>query len=226
MLETWLTKAHLAEGQRSLGGWGGGGLLPFASSLANTMLYSNLSLEIEYVSLKPATSCLWWTPWYFWHWLLGHYLAAGWRVSPLVASFIKLSTDKMFPQSSLYRCHRAWHHWRLMSPSQQKPCDPKPLHHLQGLIFVWDNEQILFPQTSDFQSHSFLFLVHKTLSQSIWRLSLYFFLFFLLISGLHLVVMRVYFLFMKSSAKSRLWYLHSCPLVVVVNSCLRVFVAL
>ncbi len=64
--------------------------------------------------------------------------------------------------------------------------------------------------------------VHKTLSQNFWGSSP------ILLANEWFASPGVasVLLFMKSSANSRLWYLHSCPLKVVAdvtNSCFRVF---
>ncbi len=79
-----------------------------------------------------------------------------------------------------------------------------------------------FLQTLAFPSLWSIKSVHKTLSQNFWGSSP------ILLANEWFASSGVasVLLFMKSSANSRLWYLHSCPLEVVAdvtNSCFRVF---
>ncbi len=89
-------------------------------------------------------------------------------------------------------------------------------------LYVWDHEQILFSPNLAFPSLWSIKSVHKTLSQNFWGSSP------ILLANEWFASPGVasVLLFMKSSANSRLWYLHSCPLEVVAdvtNSCFRVF---
>ncbi len=121
-----------------------------------------------------------------------------------------------------------------MSLSQKKQWKPKPLHylcnvyynvHLCTLCFRWAcmfgiMSGSFFLQTLAFPSLWSIKSVHKTLSQNFWGSSP------ILLANEWFASSGVasVLLFMKSSANSRLWYLHSCPLEVVAdvsNICFR-----
>ncbi len=120
-----------------------------------------------------------------------------------------------------------------MSLSQKKRWKPKPLHYLCNvyynvhLCFRWAcmfgiMSRSFFLQTLAFPSLWSIKSVHKTSSQNFWGLSP------ILLANEWFASSGVasVLLFMKSSANSRLWYIHSCPLEVVAdvtNSCFRVF---
>ncbi len=99
--------------------------------------------------------------------------------------------------------------------------------HLCTLCFRWAcmfgiMSRSFFLQTLAFPSLWSIKSVHKTLSQNFWGSSP------ILLANEWFASSGVasVLLFMKSSANSRLWYLHSCPLEVVAdftNSCFRVF---
>ncbi len=89
-------------------------------------------------------------------------------------------------------------------------------------LYVWDHEQILFSPNFSLSITLVHKSVHKTLSLNFWSSSP------ILLANEWFASSGVasVLLFMKSSANSRLWYLHSCPLEVVAdvtNSCFRVF---
>ncbi len=125
---------------------------------------------------------------------------------------------------------------KINEPVPEEAMKPKPLHylcnvyynvHLCTLCFRWAcmfgiMSRSFFLQTLAFPSLWSIKSVHKTLSQNFWGSSP------ILLANEWFASSGVasVLLFMKSSANSRLWYLHSCPLEVVAdvtNSCFRVF---
>ncbi len=208
-----------------------GGLLPSVSSLAGKKACSTEFKCGDWLGQSKTFHFLpWWTPLLFWHYVLGHYLAAWWRISQSVWLHLSVNCQtKYFCRLELIlllpSCVTSL--MKIKEPVPEEAMKKAQAITLPPLCFRWAcmfgiMSRSFFLPTLAFPSLWSIKSVHKTLSQNFWGSSP------ILLANEWFASSGVasVLLFMKSSANSRLWYLHSCPLEVVAdvtNSCFRVF---